>query len=270
MKPQPTAVPAPIALRIADDIRMKIERGELKPDDPLPTLQDLCKQWDTSMASAREARTLLKQQGLITVGRGKTATVRAPLPRAVRSSTRHQEEKDLVHASEDERRATGLAETDLGTKLDDLTFNATYEVDNLGNALAKVFGLDSTAKVLRRIYELRDQAHGTRLAWSVSYLPYALIDSNPDLLDATREPWPGGTQHQLSTVGIELATVVDEVSAFMPTTADARLWNLQDGVPMLRVRRISIDTTGRVVEVSDADYPADRTELSFTTPLDPW
>ena len=35
-------------------------------------------------------------------------------------------------------------------------------------------------------------------------------------------------------------------------------------------RRISIDTDDRIVEVSDADYPADRTELQFVTPLKPW
>ena len=32
----------------------------------------------------------------------------------------------------------------------------------------------------------------------------------------------------------------------------------------------SVDTGGNVVEVSDAQYPADRTELRFSTPLKPW
>ena len=56
----------------------------------------------------------------------------------------------------------------------------------------------------------------------------------------------------------------------MPTTVDAQRWDLEPGVPLLLVRRISIDTTGRAVEVSDAQYPADRTLLRFTTPLRPW
>jgi len=84
------------------------------------------------------------------------------------------------------------------------------------------------------------------------------------------EPWPGGAQRQFSTVGIEIADVADEVRAVMPTTVDAQRWDLEDGVPLLLVRRISADTAGRVVEVSDAQYPADRTLLRFDTPLRPW
>ena len=41
-------------------------------------------------------------------------------------------------------------------------------------------------------------------------------------------------------------------------------------MPIIVCRRISIDTDGRVVEISDADYPADRTELHFVTPLRAW
>jgi len=89
-------------------------------------------------------------------------------------------------------------------------------------------------------------------------------------MDASNEPWPGGTQHQLSTVGIEIARIVDEVTAQMPTTVDRQRWDLEGGVPLLRNLRTSIDTAGRVVELSDATYPADRTLLRFTTPLQPW
>jgi GntR family transcriptional regulator len=76
--------------------------------------------------------------------------------------------------------------------------------------------------------------------------------------------------HALSTVGIEIDKIVDEVTATMPTTVEAAMWALPEGVPLLWVRRISIDTTGRVVEISDAQYPADRTKLTFHTSLTRW
>lgn len=124
--------------------------------------------------------------------------------------------------------------------------------------------------MLRRVYQTTDPASGRWLSWSVSYVPHELVRAHPELLDQGREPWPGGTQHQLYVAGIELAQIVDEVSAAMPTTVDAQRWDIDKGVPMLHIRRTSIDTTGRVVEISDADYPADRTELQFTTPLKRW
>jgi GntR family transcriptional regulator len=64
--------------------------------------------------------------------------------------------------------------------------------------------------------------------------------------------------------------MVDEVTARMPTTVEAQLWGLAEGVPLIFCRRISIDAAGRVIETSDADYPADHTELHFVTPLRPW
>jgi GntR family transcriptional regulator len=89
-------------------------------------------------------------------------------------------------------------------------------------------------------------------------------------MDASNEPWPGGTQHQLYTVGIEIMTMIDEVTAKMPTTVDRQAWGLDNGIPLLLVRRISIDKLDRIVEVSDAVFPADRTKLEFKTPLKPW
>jgi hypothetical protein len=55
----------------------------------------------------------------------------------------------------------------------------------------------------------------------------------------------------------------------MDRTLEAQLWDLPDGVPLVFCRRISIDADGRTIEISDADYPADRTELQFVTPLKP-
>jgi len=270
MEPQRTAVSGPLKLQIADDIRMRIERGDLVPGDSLPTIEELCEQWHCSANPAREAIALLKQQGLISTGQGKPPVVRAPLRRIVRSSDRHQAEKDLALAPEGERQAIGVAETDMGASLDELKLKVSFDMIKADNELSGVFDIKPGEKLLRRVYEMVEPRSRRRQSWSVSYLPHALISGNPALLDEANEPWPGGTQHQLHTVGIEIARMVDVVTAAMPTTAEAKQWELDAGVPMLRVRRISIDTQDRVVEVSDADFPADRTELRFNTPLKPW
>ncbi|MFB9178819.1 GntR family transcriptional regulator [Dactylosporangium sucinum] len=270
MEPRPTAVQPPISLRIADDIRMQIERGDLTPGDSLPTLADLCERWNCSMSAARGAVNLLKAQGLITAGRGKAPTVRIPPRKVVRSSERHQVEKDLALLSEAERASLGEAETNLNMSIADQQFSSRYDVVPAGTELARVFGIEPTDNVLRRRYDAVDRRTGLYLSYSVAYIPAALIASNPALFDENNEPWPGGTQHQLSTVGVEIMSMVDEVTARMPTTVEVQMWGLPDGVPLIFCRRISLDATGRVVEVSDADYPADRTELHFVTPLKPW
>ncbi|MFI0262923.1 GntR family transcriptional regulator [Streptomyces sp. NPDC017056] len=270
MEPQPTAVPAPIHLKIADDIRMKIEKGELSPGDSLPTLAKICEQWKCSTNSARSAVTLLKSQGLISVGRGKAPIVRIPPGKVVRSSERHQAEKSLAQRPLEERAAVGEAETNLGISIQDQQFSSMYTTVAADSELAELFGISQGEPLLRRQYKATDARTGNLTSFSVSHIPVALIEANPALLDENNEPWPGGTQHQLSTVGIEVMCMVDKVTGRMPTTVERQQWGIPEGVPLLFCRRISLDAENRAVEVSDADYPADRTELRFVTPLKRW
>ena len=270
MESRLTVVPPPLQVRIADELRLRIERGQLTPGEPLPSVKQLAEQWSCSEAPAREAIGLLKKQGLISGGRGKPAMVRTPPRRVVRSNERHQPEKDRVLLTERERAQRGTAEIESGVDLAELDFRPDYTVVGADTDLAAALDIDPGTEVLQRSWEFRDPATGRREAWSVSHIPAAYVSANPALFDAANEPWPGGTQHQLATVGIEIMTIVDEVTAHMPSTADAALWELQDGVPMLRCRRKSFDQHGRCVEISDADFPADRTRLDFTTPLTPW
>jgi GntR family transcriptional regulator len=270
MEPRATVVQAPLQVRIADDLRLKIERGELQPGDALPTVQDLTRQWSCSTGPARAAIELLKGQGLITSGRGKPPVVRTQPRQVVRSSDRHQVEKDLVLAQEHVRRRSGTAEIESKVSISELEFQSIYNLVPADLDIAAALQVVEGTEVLRREWTHVDPPSGRREAWSLSHIPAEYIRANPLLFDPASEPWPGGTMHQLSTVGIEVTKIIDEVTAHMPTTADAQLWDLPPGVPLLRCRRISIDQHDRRVEISDAEYPADRTRLDFVTPLRPW
>jgi GntR family transcriptional regulator len=93
---------------------------------------------------------------------------------------------------------------------------------------------------------------------------------NPALLDAANEPWPGGTQHQLHSIGIELDRIIDHISARPPGPDEIEALDLPAGVPVFLLRKVSVDTNDCVVEVSDVVLPADRTEFAYTTKLSRW
>lgn len=79
----------------------------------------------------------------------------------------------------------------------------------------------------------------------MSHIPETYVRDNAALSDPANEPWPGGTQHQLATVGIKIMTIIDQVTAHMPSTVVAQLWDLNPGVPMLRSgESLSISTDG--------------------------
>ena len=82
--------------------------------------------------------------------------------------------------------------------------------------------------------------------------------------------WPGGTQSQLHTIGIELDRIVERVTARPPTAQEAQELGITEDVAVLVLRKTCVDIHGRAVEVSDIRLPGDGTALVFTTPLDRW
>ena len=270
MQPEPTAGVVPVHHQIADAIRGQILSGDLKPGDDVPSVSQLCQRWHCAPGSARSALAVLAGEGRITGGRGKRATVRMPARRIRLSIEMAQEQKNLVLRPESERAVKGAIEMTAGISIDQAVSTHHYEIIAATEELAKEFAIEAGAAVQRRAYEMTEKDSGTRLSWSVSYIPLHLIEGNPDLLDEHNEPWPGGHQHQLYTVGIEIDRMVRSVRCFEPTPGDRQRWGMEPGVPLLSVRTWSIDILNRVVEMSDAMYPADRTDLLFTEKLERW
>jgi len=256
--------------QIADAIRARITSGELAPGDPIPTIEQLRTQWHCAAGPVRTALSILRNEGLISGGRGKPAVVRQP-PRRIRLSLGwSQQMKDLAFQPEDKRATTGAIELTTGIQLAETDFTCHYEEVVADEDLATEFSLSPGTPLIRRTYELADKQTGLRVFYSISHIPKKLIEGNPDLLDECKEPWPGGHLHQLYTVGIEVDRFVRSLIAVQPTPGTRQKWGMEPDIPLLRVRSRSIDILDRVVEVSDATYPADRVEIEFTEQLGRW
>jgi GntR family transcriptional regulator len=270
MQPEPTAGVVPLHHQIADAIRLEITSGTLRPGAPVPSIGELCERWNCAPGSAKTALSVLKNEGLITGGRGRPATVRKPPTRIRLDISTSQQAKALVLRPEAERRIKGAIEMTAGIPISAVHSSHKYSLIEANDELATEFGIEHKAELLRRAYEMTERDTGRRLSWSISYIPKSLIEGNDDLLDESKEPWPGGHLHQLYTVGIEVDRFVRSVIAVSPSTGDRQRWGMESGVPLIYVRSRSIDIEGRVVELSDAAYPADRTEILFEERLDRW
>ncbi|WP_249714908.1 GntR family transcriptional regulator [Rhizomonospora bruguierae] len=261
----------PKYLQLAEELRRQILSGQLAAGTALPSETELADHWDLSRTSVRNAIRMLRDWGLVRAEQGRGTYVRAPRQRVRRRNTeRYQWEKDRALLSEEDRRREGGAEHDTGLSVDDLKFHAEYAEQGADEGLAEAFGVEVGTKLLRRTYWTSSRHESAPLSFSHSYLPLDVISSNPDLLDASKEPWPGGTQHQLSTVGVEVDRIVDEIRARPPSPDEAELLEIDSGVSVLTVRKTSIDNDGRVVEVADVVFPGDRTELVYTNKLKRW
>ncbi|ROO52487.1 GntR family transcriptional regulator [Micromonospora sp. Llam0] len=261
----------PRYLQLAEQLRGQILSGDMPPGTLMPSETELADSSGLSRTSVRNAIRQLREWGLVRAEQGRGTYVRAPRQRVRRRNTeRYQWEKDRVLLPEAERRATGGTEHDTGLTVDDLKFHAEYTRVPADAEMAAAFGVEPGTELLRRVYWTTTRSESAPLSVSYSFLPVALIAGNPDLLDAGNEPWPGGTQHQLYTVGIELDRIVDEIRARPPSPDEAELLDIDPGVSVLTVRKTSVDIGERVVEVADVVMPGDRTELVYSNTLTRW
>lgn len=256
--------------RISEDLREQIRNGDLEPGERLPAETALVERYRRSLPTVRQALGTLQAEGLIEKQHGRGNIVRKPRRLVERRNDRHQWEKDRAQEPESERRKTGTTEQDTGLDLPDLEFSAEYRDATADEELASMFGTAVGTPLVERIYRTRYREEDAPFNLVHSYLPRSVIESNPALLDHTNEPWPGGTQNQLFTVGIELDRIVEHVTARPPTVEEADELGLSAGVSVLVLRKVCIDITGRTVEASEVTLPGDRTELVFTTPLTRW
>ncbi|MGL4339882.1 MAG: GntR family transcriptional regulator [Nocardioides sp.] len=253
--------------RIAADIRHRIESADLKPGDRLPAETALVADYNVSLGTLRRALDVLEAEQFIERVQGKGTFVRGRRARLERSAERYQWERDRVQLGEQDRRATGASERDTGLRIDDLAFTARYERAEADADLAATFGVELATPILRRTYWTRAREEAAPFVLVVSHLLVRHVEANPLLMDERREPWPGGTQHQLSTVGIEVDRITDRVFARPATVDEAREFDVFPGAPLVIDRKVSYTGTGEVVEVADNTWPADRIALTFHTYL---
>lgn len=256
--------------RIANELRRAIQAGELVAGQRLPTEPELIQRFRVSSPTVRQALAVLKAEGIVESRHGIGSFVRQPYKKAVRRNDRHQLEKSLVHEPEDVRRRNGSAEADTGHATDDFVFSAQYSTVPATEALASAFDVPVGTPLLRRVYRSNFADERAPLGMGASYLVHEVAAQNPDLLNPELEPWPGGTMHQLSTIGIEVDRVVEEVVARPPSAEEAEELDVPPGTSVFAIQKSMIDTTGRVVEFADFVLPGDRQRLVFTTQLERW
>jgi GntR family transcriptional regulator len=256
--------------RIADDLRQLIRAGELSPGEQLPSETRLVEEYGKSLPTLRQALGLLQAEGLIEKVHGRGNFVRRPRTLVQRSNARHQWEKDRARQPESARAETGATEHDTGLEMNDLVFHAEYHEVKAEQGIAEAFDIPVGTAMVERSYRTRYRAESAPFTLVRSYLVRDMVADNPKLLDASNEPWPGGTQSQLHTVGIELDRIDERVTARPPTAEEAEDLGLPPGTSVLVLRKTSYDIGGRVVEVSDVTLPGDRTEMLFSTHLERW
>jgi GntR family transcriptional regulator len=247
-------MPEPIYRQIADDLRQKIEAGELGRDGkPLPTELELREQYGASRNTVRDAVKWLITRGLVETRPGQgTFVVQKldPFVTPLRFDSGLGDEGLTYYASDVEaqrRRAQVSA--------------PRIEIQQADRAVADGLNLAEGTQVISR----HQRRFIDDIPWSLqtSFYPMRFVEQGAtDLLKA--QDMPNGTVRYLQGVlGIKQVGWRDRITVRAPDKTEADFFRLPDDgrVAVFEIRRTAYDKAGKPIRVTVTTYPADRNQF---------
>ena len=224
-----TCVSEPLHGAIADDLRGRIERFDLRVGDPVPSESTLCRQWGSSRGPVRQALATLRSEGLIEGGRGK--------PPVVAAITLAQPFDTLLSYSawvESIGRTPGQRTIEF----------APHRADAETASRLEVAEGDPVVTQLRLRLLDGEPAMLERTSW-IDRVGRLLVDFDTD---------SGSEWSHLRSRGEHMASARHVIDAVAADPVDALHLGVGLGAPLLRQRRVTRNAEGEVLEYDEDRY----------------
>lgn len=241
-------MPEPMYRQIADDLRRKIEAGELEPAARLPTEIELMEKYDASRNTVRDAIRVLTSRSMVETRPGQgTFVVRKLTPLVTTLTSDPQIGEEEIY----------LAELKAGGRTP--TFSAPrVEVQQASVVVADALRLAQGTQVVTR----HQQRFIDNTAWSLttSYYPMSLVEQGAFRLLQAVDIDEGAVEYLASECGIKQAGYRDTIAVRTPDDTETRFFNLPaDGrISVFEVFRVAFEENGHRIRLAITVYPADR------------
>ncbi|MFZ0169304.1 MAG: GntR family transcriptional regulator [Candidatus Dormiibacterota bacterium] len=231
---------------IASALRSDIEEGRLPAGVQFPSERKLMTRFGVSRSTVRAAISQLRSEGMVVVEKGAGSFVRDP-----------GRDRCQIDA-----RVVGMWLGEVGERPFKLSSPEPHVSRELaGDVLAGRLGIPADAKVLQQ--EILGPGPDITRQWTRATLhpeteQYAQIRER----DMAHDELPS----VLSSKGVSIESIDDEVEARMPTPEEREKLGILDGVPVLDVVRM-IRAAGRTAAVIETVVAADLVSLRYSLPL---
>lgn len=248
--------PEPMYRQIAEDLRHKIESGELSHGTQLPTELELRDQYGASRNTIRDAVKLLATRGLVETRAGQGTFVFAKITPYVTTLTgepgRGGDEEGPVYlaTAAEPRRPT--------------TTPPRVEIQEAKGAGADELGIPGETTVVSR--HQKRYIEGTPWSLQTSFYPMDLAMKGAQRLFQVENIEEGAVAYLRATLGLKQAGYRDEIIVRAADATETTFFKLPaDGrVAVLEVRRTAFDTDGKPFRLTVSVYPADRNRLAVS------
>ena len=232
----------PRYLQLAGELREGIMAGKFSGETPFPTETALCKQYDVSRFTVREALKRLQAEGLIARKRGSGTTVQ---PAAARGGALHQPLSNVGEILQYARDS-----------------KVTYERTGRGpvpTEIAEHIG-ESTAGEWTSFRGVRRHPDRRRAIAATDAYFHERLDKAVAALDLSA----GTLFSQIERIsGVRVGKVTQDIQAVPADAQNAADLSLDEGDPVLRILRCYFDHKGAIFEISVSHHPGDRFAYSM-------
>lgn len=234
---------------VADEIRARIERGELPPGAKVPSETEVRTTYGVSRDTASRALRLLREEGLTEARQGAATRVRRYQP--IRRSAGKRLAASVWGAGVSMWEIDVL---DTSPQVRDVEVSRIEASRRVAAALDVKPGSAVIKRTRRYFVGEKPVMHATSL------LPADIADGTPI---SEIDTGPGGIYARLADLGHAPAEFDEDVRARMPTRPERHLLTLDWGTPLVVVVRTATTAAGRIVEVNEMLLDASRYLLSY-------
>jgi GntR family transcriptional regulator len=248
-------VPESMYRQIAEDLRQKIESGEIDHDTQLPTELELREQYDASRNTVRDAIKLLITRGLVETRPGQGTFVVTKIDPYVTILTG---EPDASAGQGD----IYIAEVEASRRRPTTTA-PRVEIQDSAGMVADALGVEEGATVVSR--HQQRFIDGTPWSLQTSFYPMTLVDRGAaQLIQAPNIPG-GAVAYLRKEIGVDQVGYRDKVTVRAPDAIETAFFKLPDDgrVAVFEIRRTAFDQDGQPFRLTVSVYPTDRNHFTI-------
>lgn len=244
----------PHYLIVADELRRRIEDGELRPGSQIPSMAELVREYGTSSTTVRQAIGILRNEGHLVGHQGKGIFVRQA--RAARPR--------LVGHLYGVRAASSPMERLIEATGATPSLEHHSEEIAASSDIAFRLGLERGDAVMRTQH--RFLADAEPMLISTSYEPLAITRGTPiELPEATELH---GVVARFDSIGMAVTHVIERVNARAARPYEIEALAVPTGVPVMSIERTYF-SNNTPVETADLVVAGDNYTLTYIVPIPP-
>lgn len=256
-------MPDPLWRQIAEDLRQRIESGDLGKDgEQLPTELELQDHYRASRNTVRDAVKWLVTRGMVYTRSGQGTFIRPRIEQFVTQLSAEAEEGDSYLAAVTIAAVTAEHRTAEVSAL-------RVEIRQADGIIAAELGVPVGSSVVSRHQQRR--IDGVPYSLQTSFYPMALVDRGAAHLIRAEGIAEGAVRYIEQALNMRQAGVRDRITARAPDLNEASFFGLPDdgSVVVFEIIRTGFDEDGQPFRITVTTYPADRNQFVTTAGVVP-